>query len=1013
YDKLAIDFYGLGDIKLQSGFSFKEPGFNLQEIGSLFKDLIQFCTNPEFKLDPEKVYEDFNLTFKVLPNYIETGDYMGKEVFGLKKGFDISLYKIVAHMLNGIKFFNIVDFIQSIPLNNRVGEAAIATDFLGMNAEGKFLLVSPEEFIKNKAYEQILPEATDEDARKFMEILPSEGGSPIQPEDKGLILFLKGMWNTDYSKLDTAFGLIAIDNKRFNTGFYLKGEIANLFDIDLLATLQIDPPETPFKLHGAGKTNFKILDVPIFSGETMVTADTKHFKIGGSFSLLEGNSLVYLKTTEPVEGEITQSGLIVKGAIEGRFLIFTASGSVDISQEKIAMDLKFLNESATFLMTKEKVDWQKEKVEAIHVKGDIKVLWSHLNVDVFLIPEKNHLRSQLNSSIMNHLISLNASFDVDINQSHIGARGNLEIYVLKEINPKPVFQQEMEIDAEGMYYSGDFRLLPEAVPFDLVSANMKGRISEKDFYLRGKGSFDIGLIKLAANINLNNEGIRGDAEGMFLLYYLRLQYDIKFGEGLISMGQVDMKMAGIPLFSGQSIFNDAISELNLKGQFSLLDLGSLLYIKSIEPMTGHIAPGVLQTKGNIEARLLIFHAKGTAEMGTETTHLGLEILGVKTSFTFSLADDHLFIAGTIPVGWNNLSASFRLYPMPVNKLITTLESASIANLIRLKLQFETTLNQSYIGAKGKFYLYLLEGLNPNPVLNGTATIDHNGFQVTGQFQLFPDNSPINVKATVKEGSRITDKGLFLYCDATIEVLNFQSFRGEMTIDNNGISGSVSSILGTLKFGIINCRGSLHIYGSYYKCEGTPINFLINDQFPFFHPGQTSPCAPRKLAASRESRGMLFNTYKNANELLAEVMMKIIKSLTKNEEERKNQAELVALYDREILNKYHLKISDVDAKNSNAENKNLSIMVSRLANLEIGLFEDIQSAVKEKCGIELNISEASIKWNLNMGNDDPQKLVMRLPQEANSKLQELELDVDIFNSKRFMVMVIIAVNNAME
>ncbi|MBL7729163.1 MAG: hypothetical protein JNM68_15820, partial [Dinghuibacter sp.] len=302
YKKLGIGYYGIGDWALEASASFPEPEFDLLLLGELFKDMVSFFRDPKFRLNPDKDFERLVPHFSLGPVYLKIPEFLGNHKLGLPGGYNPpSLYKCVAWLLNGIKFFNPASLVLSVPLKDRAGKYAFSTEFLGMHMSALWLLTTPEEFIQLDGYRLLA--INDKQAQQLMEILPNNN-NPVKPTDSGLIAFIRGTWQIKTGdKLEAAMGMVALNSRRFGMGLYLFGQINGLFMMQLIATLQIDPPDNPFNFYGKGKTKFELLGLEIFSGESTVKVDARQFmNLNGQFHLEQIGVLVSISSSSNMGG---------------------------------------------------------------------------------------------------------------------------------------------------------------------------------------------------------------------------------------------------------------------------------------------------------------------------------------------------------------------------------------------------------------------------------------------------------------------------------------------------------------------------------------------------------------------------------------------------------------------------------------------------------------------------------------------------------------------------------------
>lgn len=509
-DKVGIDYYGIGDFSLKTSFGLPEPSFNIKEIGGMLNDLIKFVSKPEFHLDPQKKYEDFDIKLILGPNYIKTGNMLGRRLIGQEAELTISLYETVAYILNGIKFFDLESFIRSIDIKYRFGSASYSLSFLCMNMAADWIISTPNEFITENGYERLSIDVSK--AEKFMEILPRKNeAKPITKDDKGIILFLKGTWNTSFTGFEAAFGLIALDTKRFSTGFYLAGRISELFDLSLLATVKIDPPAIPFQIYGQGKTKFSIADIPVFEGETTVNADANCFRVDGSFSLFDENSPVYIKSSDNMGGLFSNEVITLSGGIRAGILIFSAGGSMTVSNCGIEGSLEFIR-TISFGITLYN--------NTLRINGQIPLSWTDFTYDVQIQPD-GRTNANFTSSDLLNLATMELSFTDMLFRADV--RGTLIIKILGS----DILSGMVNIKDDLFEANGSVSLFPRSSPFNIIG-EVKGWISNSGYSLSGNIKTIIGILSYNGSITIDSAGIKGSFVDVFQETYtfgLKIYYN--------------------------------------------------------------------------------------------------------------------------------------------------------------------------------------------------------------------------------------------------------------------------------------------------------------------------------------------------------------------------------------------------------------------------------------------------------------------------------------------------------
>ena len=806
YDKLGLDYYGIGDITLKTGFSLTKPELDIIGIGTLAAKMIRFFIDKEYRLDPNADY-DFEPKFKIHSNYLKTGEYMGSKVIGLNRdGEDpivLSLYKLMAYMLNGLKFFDPVALLKSIPVEYRHGaldSGDLVSGFLGMEVGGKWLLVTPEEFV-DSGYQYIDLKSSDE-ATEFMKILPSKEGKPIGKDDRGLITFLNGYWNTDYSDLQVAFGLVAISSKRFNTGFFLKGQVADLFDIDLLATLQIDPPETPFRLLGQGKTHFKIFDQVIFSGETKVEADTKHLSLYGDFHLLDDKKLFYVKTTEPITGEITKSSLALSGKIDARFGFITASGSVNITKDYINLNTTV---SHGYKANFELVKKEEEGNQLLTMKGDIRTPWVTMTTSLIHIKEaggRELYNGHFNTEVFANLMRLTANFYSEMDHQTSEMRGILYLYLLESINPSPVITEEAVIrdfhtKNPHIWFWGKLNLLPENSPIGIASGKVAGTVSRDQMDIKGDVTLKVGdFWAIEGDTRITHTGINGTLSGDLFGLESVFEYNLKVEDGQLLLGDSYLKIAGRKLFEAEAEISKNLSQVDFEGRFELLRENSLIYLGTPEPIKGHINDGEFSLTGKIAAHFVIFHATGELDLSNEALHAKLTFPGGETTFdlekTTYLNKPAVYLNGKIWLLWNELHT--QVWLNEDNALKIEADASTIANLYHFSFSFEHTAGTDYENIRGHMQL-TMPALGNHSVFSEEIGLkdDNHTVWYSGDFALFPEGAPINLSGWT-DGEFNEDEFSLSAKKVTLKIGDQNAITGSLSVSNSGMSGKVSGPL---------------------------------------------------------------------------------------------------------------------------------------------------------------------------------------------------------------------------
>lgn len=489
YEKIGVSYKGIGNTTFESSFEFPMPKINLAELGDFVKNLIKFFTDPKFRM-PDAKYEDMKITFSVGPNYFESGLLRTGKIGITEKFTPFDLYKTVTAIMNTAKFFDVEEFVKSLPLDKRVGSVATQVDFICMKLSASWLLTTPAEFVDGKLYEKFLGPGSDPGL--FMRILPGK----VTVKDRGVLFFLKGTWDTDYSSLSAGFGSIAMNAGRFATGFFAKGNIAGVFNADILAYVKFDPPEKPFELYGTGCTTLNIIGIQIFSGQTTLYASNERFYLDGSFSLISYPPLINIgsRPGEQTGGVVSKEIFQLGGNIELQILIFRFSGTAEISNKGISVGYELAG-----LKTRLTV---REEGDLIHIGGSMPLGLISLATDVYF--NRSHLTIKQSSNTIAELITLKitSSADLPSGPNHI----TIDLFTI--LSATPVFSASAAITTAGdLYVKSDYSLFPPGTFFNIWGSISGTLHSDGRLDFEGSTNVGVGGLSLGGSIFINNTGI--------------------------------------------------------------------------------------------------------------------------------------------------------------------------------------------------------------------------------------------------------------------------------------------------------------------------------------------------------------------------------------------------------------------------------------------------------------------------------------------------------------------------
>ena len=508
YKELGFDMVGVEGVNIQAHAHFGWDQPILSSIAKALLDIYKFVTDENYHLPVKNPPQIFPV-FKLNDWYIELPGYLGGQIIGQKGELvkiDFNTYG--AYLLNGIKFFSLRDFISLIPVEyrvNSVGAHVPIKNFVCIDMEAAWLITTPQEYYTQEVYKQIVK--TKEEADELFQVLPDKANKQqIQPTDEGLVIFLKGSWNSSLAGFNVAFGLIAVDSKKFITGFDIKGFIINMLDVHIKATLQIDPPETPFQLKGEGKTRFQLLGLNIIDGETTVSADIDKFEITGTFSLLPKDFPVHFCSKgKGIGGTLAKDSIDLSAGIEAQFFFIKITGNAFISDKKgILFRLSVPPKKLEFSVTK--ATWKGR--ESIKVYGTLPIFVDDYASTTFIDPASNSFGQTLESTFF-QLVKTTLNFDLNLAQkySSTGVTGSATVH--SNLTNHNMLDGAVKVLADGFDLRGDFYLFPPSWPANVKGSNNQISINAKGFNINGNLSANFGPISIAnASVSLNSQGFK-------------------------------------------------------------------------------------------------------------------------------------------------------------------------------------------------------------------------------------------------------------------------------------------------------------------------------------------------------------------------------------------------------------------------------------------------------------------------------------------------------------------------
>lgn len=329
YDKVGIDYYGLGGVKMTAGAAFTAEQLDLLKTVKFFGEVVNFLTKEDKRLD-STVNPGIDFKFKLNPSYIQLPKWAGEKKYGLVNGIDFdSAYQLVANLLNGIKFFDLNDTVSSLPVSQRALKGKVEFDFVCVQEiEGGSIITTVPKFIGGE-YDAM--GVSKGEADELLKMLPGN----VSQDKKAVVSFIRGKWKAPIGgdELKFSFGAISNGIKQFGFATTMSGKIADIFEGKFDTTIGISASNTPFLAKGKG--SLKILNIPIYDGEYEVKVENKNFGLEGAVDLFDERFPFFFKGK--ASGHIDGENLRLSGSItKARLLVFETSGHVSVSNTGVS-----------------------------------------------------------------------------------------------------------------------------------------------------------------------------------------------------------------------------------------------------------------------------------------------------------------------------------------------------------------------------------------------------------------------------------------------------------------------------------------------------------------------------------------------------------------------------------------------------------------------------------------------------------------------------------------------------
>lgn len=335
YDELGLEYKGIEDCEFQTHVRFPQPRLDPMEMIKLLGELQKFFADKNFLLDTSKPLKNIDPTFTLGANYIHLPKYLGGQLLGKKTNIgSISLYLVMAHLLNGIKTFSLNRLIRAVPVIHRIGTQKI--EFLSIPYTIQWLVTTPEEFNQG-AYRKL--NLTPTQRNGVFKILP---GQPTANQE-GLALFLNGTGKIANSIASRATFALFGSGHAMAARFEIDADLADkLVYCRFNGTVKINSKEaTPFQLTGINE--LKMLNSPIMTGT--IGYDAKGLTMTGQMNLFPANAVINVIGT--MHGTLRKDAFNLSGNVQFQIAQhFTLSGArAQITHKKMTVSGTYMNQT--------------------------------------------------------------------------------------------------------------------------------------------------------------------------------------------------------------------------------------------------------------------------------------------------------------------------------------------------------------------------------------------------------------------------------------------------------------------------------------------------------------------------------------------------------------------------------------------------------------------------------------------------------------------------------------------
>jgi predicted nucleic acid-binding Zn-ribbon protein len=297
FNGLALEHLGAEGVEVQSHWSFPQPEFSLDTLKALLKQFGAFFSNADALLSEDSALDEL-VQLTIGANYLRLPTYLHGDTLG-KRGTiaQISGYKLVAELLNGVKQFGTGALIEQIPLDIRCNNATAALGPLSVQAQ--WLLTTPKEY-RAGSYQRIGVSAGNAD--QVLALIPAER----RADERGMIVFGHGQGKLAEASLEATLALAAT-NASFRTYLHTQGRIGNMLDLELSGDISAPERDRAFRMRGASAV--RVFGHQLLTGGAEVSDQS--FDIDGAFDLFPGTAL---RVTGSMRGHISQNDFALAGS---------------------------------------------------------------------------------------------------------------------------------------------------------------------------------------------------------------------------------------------------------------------------------------------------------------------------------------------------------------------------------------------------------------------------------------------------------------------------------------------------------------------------------------------------------------------------------------------------------------------------------------------------------------------------------------------------------------------------